>query len=863
MIKKYVYNIAGGRYAIATATLLAITATSTVASAAESANSADEAGTIVVTARKREESLMKVPVTISAFSSEDLAARSITTITDLVENSPGINVNTVGSGRNDRSFQNISLRGFTPNPGAFSTYTAIFIDGVPVASTTALNSVTDPARIEILKGPQSAYFGRNAFAGAINIVTSEPGKDLGGRVTMQVGSRNSYDLKGSIGGPIIADILSFKITGRVFAEDGSYKNLAAGGQTLGDQKTSTGTAQLTFTPTPSLKIRAFGLYSKDNDGPSADGMVSAYELRANNGSINIPLLSGNSNGQVIVPSQSNCTLSGLQFGRAATETRVNRPFICGAIPQVAAGFSPAANTIEDKLLSSILANGANRVVSPENGTKGYGLVREYYHLHLAVDYEIGDTGLTLSSLTGYNNEFFSQVDDLDNYDGSLLNGTGVAGTRQIYNFPFGIERTAKDFSQEFRMSYDKGGALRALLGVSYLEADLATGNINIFSEERTLTPVRPASSLLAPRRSETKSIFGSLTYDISNGLTISFEGRYQEDKVFAKAGGAGTTISATNAFGFTPGTYTYGQTFFTKTYKNFLPRVIANYNVTPDIMVYASYSEGVNAAIDAFNANILSSTPGQVAALEALGLSVVQKPENLKNYEIGFKGSFFDGRARLSMAAFIADWTDQFNTRSLVILDASQNPPVTSIVGGTANSGNTRIKGLEADLWTNPVDGLTITLAGAINNSSIKDWSEPSVSQLTGIFGDGFKGNSLPYTSKYSANLGIQLNGNIANLDAGFFARGDLSYKSRQFIDAGNLTWISGRSVVNARLGYKGEKYSIELFATNLFNNRNYTSAGANVILEPSFALQGRGNGYVTVGLPALRMFGVTTGINF
>ncbi len=823
----------------------------------------EDPGQIIVTARKREESLLQVPVTLSVLTADDIASRSITSITDLVESLPGINLNGVASGRNDRSFQQISLRGFTPNPGAFSTYTATFIDGVPVASTTAFNSITDPARVEILKGPQSAYFGRNAFAGAINVITSEPGKTLGGRVSLQGGERNSYDLQGSIGGPIFADVLGFKVTGRVFAEDGSYRNLANPAQTLGDQKTSTGTFQLTFTPTSSLKIRAFGLYSEDRDGPSADGLVSAYELRANNGVINIPLISGNTNGTVIVPSQSNCTLTGLQFGRAANETPVSRPFICGAIPRVAAGFSPAANTIQDGLLNSILARGDNRVVSPAQGAQGYGLVRQYYHLHLAVDYEVDGTGLTLSSLTGYNNETFSEVDDLDNYDGSLLKGSGVAGTRQIYNFPFGIERIAKDFSQELRLSFDNGGPFRALIGGSYLEADIATGNINIFAEERSLTAVRAASSRLAPRRSETRGLFGSLTYDFNNKLTLSLEGRYQADKVFAKAGGAGTTISATNAFGFTPGTYTLGQTFFTKTYNNFLPRAILSYRFTPNILVYASYSEGVNAAIDAFNANILNSTPGEVAALDALGLTVVQNPEKLANYEIGFKASLFNGRARVTMAGFLADWTDQFNTRSLVILDTSRTPPVTSIVGGTVNSGNTRIMGLEADVWANPLDGMTFTIAGAITDTSIKNWAEPTVSQLTGVIGDAFRGKSLPFTSRYSANIGVQFTGALVNWDDGLFIRGDLSYKSRQFLDAANLSWISGRTIVNMRAGLRRDRYAIEVFATNLFNNRNYSSAGQNVLLEPSNVLQGRGNGYVNVGLPQLRTVGLKTSFSF
>ena len=106
-------------------------------------------GDIVVTARKREESLLKTPISISALTSADIEKRGITNINDVVNATPGINVSNVNSGRNDRSFQQISLRGMTPSTTS-STLTASFIDGVPVASSTALNAVIDPARIEVL-----------------------------------------------------------------------------------------------------------------------------------------------------------------------------------------------------------------------------------------------------------------------------------------------------------------------------------------------------------------------------------------------------------------------------------------------------------------------------------------------------------------------------------------------------------------------------------------------------------------------------------------------------------------------------------------------------------------------------------------
>ncbi len=869
MIDKIRLNRKAGYSISLLATVFAVTVSPTAAfgqaTAGAEANASDDAGVIVVTARKREENILKVPITVSVFSGADVAARGIVRVADLVASSPGINLNGVASGRNDRSFQQISLRGFTPS-GTGSTLTATFIDGVPVSSPTALNSITDPARIEILKGPQSAYFGRNAFAGAINVVTKEPGDELGATVSAQGGTRHSYDLQGAIDGPIVKDILGFRVTGRVFAEEGSYRNGANPNQTLGDQRTGTATAQLTFTPTSSLKIRAFGLYSKDDDGPSADGQVSGYEIRANtDGTVNIPLAGGNAaNGRVIVPSQSNCTLNGFTFGRDPTEARVLRPFICGKVPQPASG--PSANTIEDPLLASILANPTGRVLKPDQGVKGYGLVRDYVHLHLNLDYEIADTGLTLSSLTGYNNEKLSTLDDLDNYDGTLLTsfaGSGRPGARAFWSLPFLVERRIKDFSQEGRLTYDKGGRLKAMLGVSYLNSEIKSDLVNVQSEEQNPAFVRTISTLNSPQRAATRSIFGSLSYDVTDALTINLEARYQEDKIYAIAGGRGLVVLPGNSAGLTPGTFVFGDTFFTKTYKNFLPRVIVNYDVSPDVIVYASYSEGVNASVDAFNTNFLNGSSVVVAEAARLGLQVVTKPETLKNYEIGLKGALLDGRVRVSIAAFLADWKDQYNRRTSVIVDTAATVPALVQITGVTNAGNTRIKGLEADIWANPTDGVTLTFAGAFIDTSIKTFTDPSISQVTGVIGDGFKGNSLPFTSRFSMNIGAELGGAIAGIDKGLFIRGDLGYKSRQYIDPSNLTWISDRAVVNLRAGLRRDNFSVEVFASNLFNNRTPTSAGQNTLLTPGFAISGRGNSYINTGLPPLRIVGIKTAFNF
>lgn len=828
-----------------------------------------DTGEILVTARKREESLLKVPVAISALTSEDVAKRGIVSLNDLVNSTPGINVSNVSSGRNDRSFQQISLRGFTPSTQS-TTLTASFIDGVPVSSASALNSISDPARVEILKGPQNAYFGRNAFAGAINVVNKLPGKELAGSFSGSVANRSGYDLQGSIEAPLVKDLLSFRLSAHAFSKKGSYINGADKSQTLGDQETRNISAMVVFTPASNLTIKGFGLLSSDKDGPSAQGMISAYELRANNGSINIPALSGSNAGTVIVANQSNCKLTGLNNGVSAAGGTSANPFICGAAPALSA-FSPAQNTTSDAILASALSSPAFRAISPKDGTQGYGLKRHYVHLHLNVDYELGDTGLTLSSLTGYNYERYSELADLDNYDSTLL--TKVFGAqmpfgnnpnlRNYWSFPFLVERANQDFSQELRVAYDQGGKLKAMIGGSYLLARTTSDLVNISSVEQNGV-TQGAGSYSPPSKSKTLGIFGSLSYNFTDQFSLSVEGRYQSDQIYAFAGGRALAITTPIAtqYGLTAGSFAPGSSFFNKKYNNFTPRIIVNYQATPDVMAYASFSQAVDVSSNSFNTNFLSGTATEVAAAQAIGLSVVTKPEKLNNYEVGLKGRFLDGRLRVSLAAYVAEWKDQYNNRTSIFLDPATN--TAAIVSGVVNSGRSLLKGFEADITAVPVEGLSINASGSINESNIRSFTDPSITKLTGLLGSDFSGKQLPLTSKYSFNVGAQYTADLPGIDdATWFVRSDVSYKSKQYADASNVTWIKGRTVVNARLGVTKGQISIEAFANNLFNDRNYISIAENNLLEPSFALASKAYGYINVGLPELRTYGLKVGVKF
>jgi iron complex outermembrane recepter protein len=444
---------------------------------------------VLVTARKRAEGILETPLAITAVTAADLEAKGITSFNQLVESTPGVNLSNAssGAGRSDRSFQQITLRGMVPSSSQ-STLTSTFIDGVPVASPSAIASVADPARVEILKGPQAAYFGRNTFAGAINVVNKDPGDVFGGNLLLMGGNRSNLDFTGSVHGPL-GEKFGFRLNAKYFRKDGAYQNAANPGETLGDQQTQTVSLLLTARPIENLSAKLFLLHSEDDDGAPAQGLISAYEMRANNGLVNFPAASGSSAGTIILENQSNCTLSGFTLGRLPTEPRVSRPFICGAVPGLSAR-TPAQNTtLPANLLANSVADPRQRVVSPGDGAKDFGLVRTYQHAHLNIDYEIGDSGFTLSSLSGLNAEFYSQIQDLDNYDSRALSNTvlGAAGNPGganpnlllYWDFPFMVERETYDFSQELRLAYDNEGPFSGVFGISYLKTTVWNNLINI------------------------------------------------------------------------------------------------------------------------------------------------------------------------------------------------------------------------------------------------------------------------------------------------------------------------------------------------------------------------------------------------
>jgi iron complex outermembrane receptor protein len=740
----------------------------TTTAAAASENSFPE---VVVTARRKSENILRTPISIRAMTSQEIAAKGITTIQDIAQNTPGLNVQQSASvgGRADRSFTSIQLRGFVPSTSNAQT-TSIFIDGAPVSAATAIQTLTNPERVEVIKGPQAALFGRQTFAGALNIVTRTPTDHLTGSLVLAVATHANYDVQGELSAPLIENLLSFRINGRAQGKHGSYSNTQVPGQTLGDQSTKTGSLAIQLTPTSHLTIRAFGLMTELKDGPAATGLIPA---------LGTP--DGVGTGAGVLVGQSNC--------RITNSAGVSNPFFCGIAPHLSP-LAPSANSELTSVVKNFLARNTGRVLSSDQGVHGYGLVNHFRHYHLNADWVLGDSGVALHALTAWNTELKSELADLDNYYSNTVTvikpGFSQYFPEGYYNFPFMIEGRSRDFSQELRATFENGGPLHASAGTSYFLQRYQQGSGSPYNGKGTAgvptygggTPgVETVSGAVQAR---TYGVFAAAGYDFSDHLTINADARFQIDKLYAFVGQGGITNAAVQL--------KQDDLIDSKAFRNFMPRVIVQYNFNRLNMAYASYSTGVNPGN--FNTAFITSPEPQVRAAAAqYGFPIEVRPEKIKNYEIGAKGRL-SGRVRYEVAAYLALWTDQIQFESInIIADGTGVAGKGSALSVTANvnDGRVRLWGLEGNFGIDVTKGLSVELAGAYTDSYILSASNLPVASFYNI--KDFRGKENPFISKWSGNASIAYTTPL-NDQVDMFGRLDFTYKSAA---SSTLPMSSGR----------------------------------------------------------------------
>ncbi len=177
---------------------------------------------VIVTAQRREENLQDVPIAISAFSAIAIEKAMFNDVGDYVSAVP--NASFISNGA--RSRRQISIRGVTNFLGFVGTSTTgFYVDDFSVAGSTINPPIMDIEQIEILRGPQATYFGRNALGGGISVTTKKPSNEFEGSAMLDYSSFNTVDVEGTVNIPLIADTLAMRINLKSTDSDGNIKNI--------------------------------------------------------------------------------------------------------------------------------------------------------------------------------------------------------------------------------------------------------------------------------------------------------------------------------------------------------------------------------------------------------------------------------------------------------------------------------------------------------------------------------------------------------------------------------------------------------------------------------------------------------------
>jgi iron complex outermembrane recepter protein len=179
------------------------------------------AGEIVVTARRREENISKVPIAITAFSGEALDRKGVTSTADLVKITPGLNIAPGGT----RTNPFVTIRGQTKAiTGNIQPGVITYVNEVPLANQGSLIPTYDIQNIQVLKGPQGTLFGRNSMGGAILVNTREPGYQPGGYAKADIAQHNYWQFEGAVNIPIVADRVALRVAAQIYHDGGSVKS---------------------------------------------------------------------------------------------------------------------------------------------------------------------------------------------------------------------------------------------------------------------------------------------------------------------------------------------------------------------------------------------------------------------------------------------------------------------------------------------------------------------------------------------------------------------------------------------------------------------------------------------------------------
>ena len=627
---------------------------------------------IVVTARRREESLQDVPLQIIAFSEENIERRGIDGLEDIIKYTPGVTLDEGFSAQDQR----VVIRGLSPTRGRPNV--AFLLDDVDISSEAIQTSgssllinqrLFDLERVEVVKGPQSALYGRSAFGGAIHYITKKPGDTVEGRVGLDIGSDGMQELTASLMGPIVEDVFSAGINFATWSHDGFYNNSVTGDQ-VGDTEGFGVAASAVLKTSDTFRATARIEYTDDEFGQQAMASVA-----------------GNTVTPVPVSALGTVVSPGLPF--------VTQPV----------GTVPSADSL-------VIAHSPSALT----GSDLAGVDREIIRGQLRVDFDLDFA--EFSSITHITvADTYQEIDTQRTGD---VNNPVTGSTGGVFR----IQQDNTLISQEFRLTSQSDGPFSWVLGGLIWDEDSETRDRNTTCLILIPTPGFPtcgdffrAEGLRSPiaiteRQTEHQSIYGLFEWEVNDQWTLHFEGRFATEDLTVVGANFGSTLG--NFLGFPifmrgPPPFPPG-TPLTVTGDDdddfFAPKFFVEWEATDDINIYGSVARAVK--------------PGGISTIGggagAFNIDESRfEAEELTAYELGLKSLWAEGTFQFNAALFFQDFDEK---------QASTQVPLPNGLLGTrpVNAAKAEVLGLEFDAVWAPNDNWTLALSYSYLDTEYKDF---------------------------------------------------------------------------------------------------------------------------------------------
>jgi iron complex outermembrane receptor protein len=709
---------------------------------------------ITVTARKTQESLDDTPLTIRALTADAVAELGIFDVENVALNTPGIHISNYFGARDD---PNIAFRGMDAGTiDRIAQISSSYIDGLYLPGATSWISVGAIERTEVVKGPQSALYGRSAFGGAINFVMKDPTPQWGGDAALTIGENGRFDIGAGVGGSIV-DRLSFHTFARGYEYDGGYDNPFPESERMGSQSTKAieGSLQWDISDSVGMKIRGF--YSQDKDGPAAFAWFDE--------------------------SLHNC-------GPFETDGQSGIiSYYCG--------------TLDPDLITDF---GYDTKVEYAQGSSWpkpeFGFDRDFFLGGLHLDAQLSDS-ISLTSITGYIQEETAAMQDF----------SGTQTLLQYFNYVDELK------SQELRVQ-GTTSRLDWMAGFYYLDADYESkpNGFGCADPSYMFDPVPfPGSgcvlfagaavrgafnlSTTTPHRLvENTALFGSLTWRVSDSVTLIADAR-----------------AARETLDFGSLTAVDGEVRELKDdFDSFLPRVVFDWKPNSYSTVYASISTGNKPGN--FNPEVAAMCESCIGEFEEeYGIGIAVPESEAINYEVGYKLVTANGKHRFNAALFYFDWTNQAFTQAAFGFDTNGDGVVDGDdelqVDYQTVAGESEITGAEFFYSGWVASFLNITASYNYNDAKYVVFEDTTHGRVYGS--RDASGKAMPRSPKSSATLGLGFVAPLGNVWE-FNARADYVYRGSSYTWAVNLAETGATNRLSLRAGVRDDRWDLSVWMNNV-----------------------------------------------